>query len=105
MGLILDLYRSDYDSTLNVFHGKRQVTVVNAAGPFDPTDDAPAALLATNAFGNPIIVPATRPDGMAGPMDGGTYAATSDSRLRDAQVAVAGYAIYGGLPVHDRFER
>ena len=108
MGLILDLYRSSYDSELNAFHGKREITLVNADGPFEPTDDRPAARLTTNAFGDPIIVAdlidETGLEPMVGPMFGGTYAATSDSRFGQAMSDVAGLRVYGALPVHDRYE-
>lgn len=99
MGLRVSIYRSDYDSDHNVFHGKTTVTVTNVAGPFEPTDEAPAALLHVNAFGNPIIIPeAVREDAVIGPMMGGTYAATSDSRFGEAT------GVYAAVPIHDRYE-
>ena len=108
MGLIVSIYRDQYDSQYNAFHGKQRVTVVNVSGPFEPSADAPAALLSTNAVGDPIIVPTfidelgdyqpAKRAGMIGPMYGGTIADTSDSRWREA---VGGYH---GLPIHDRFE-
>lgn len=102
MGLIVSIYRDNYDSTSNVFHGRSRIVVVNADGPFEPSDDMPAAMIASNALGNPIIRPA---DMNARPVFGGTYGCTSDSRFREAQAAVTGQAIYGALPIHDRIER
>ena len=61
------------------------------------TPDALAAELSRNPFGNPILVPVDQPGG-AGPMMGGTYAATSDSRFGKAT------GVYGAIPIHDRFE-
>lgn len=98
MGLRVDIYRDRYDSTLNAFHGYDTVTVTNIPGPFEPTDDAPAAVLTRNPLNAPIITPRDLPVNMAGPMFGGTYAASSDSRFGRA------VGIYGALPVHDRFE-
>lgn len=107
MGIIVSIHRSDYDSPLNVFHGKARVTVVNIPGPFEPTDDAPAAILTDNAMGDPIITPVMgekgvreplrRPDAI-GPMMGGTFAHTSDSRFAEA------VGQYGAIAVHDRYE-
>lgn len=99
MGLIVDIYRNDYDSEANAFHGKTSVTVVNIPGPFEPNPDRPAAKLSKNALGNPIIIPdGERPDGTSGPMMGGTFAHTSDSRFNEAT------GFYGAVAVHDRFE-
>ena len=104
MGLILDIYRSDYDSELNVFRGKKSVTVVNIEGPFEPTEDRPASYLTGNAYGNPIIVPNSwreLQDESGLVMFGGSYATTSDSRLREA---LGIHDFYGAIPVHDRVE-
>lgn len=98
MGLRVSIYRSDYDSALNVFSGLKNVTVVNVDGPFDPMPDAPAARLSTNALGDPIIVPIDKPDGAIGPMMGGTFAHTSDSRFSAAT------KFYGAVAIHDRYE-
>jgi len=97
MGLIVNIYRDDYDCALNVFHGKKSVTVVNIEGPFLPTDDSPAAELGKSAYGNPIILPLgkTRFETMFG----GTYGATCDSRFSEA---IGG--MYGAIPIHDRKE-
>lgn len=100
MGLRVEIVRGRYDSELNVFHGRETVVVTNVEGPFEPTEKEPAALLSSNAFGQPILVPAEGPTQKeaAGPMSGGTYAASVDSRFGKAT------GIYGAIPVHDRFE-
>jgi len=101
MGLLVDIFRADYDSPLNAFHGLRRVTVTNLPGPFEPSDDAPAARLARGPGGDRIIVPDDDErygPPRYGPMFGGTYAATSDSRYSQATGGRA------ALPVHDRYE-
>ena len=98
MGLHVSIYRDDYDSDHNVFYGKRRLTITNVEGPFEPTDDAPAALLTKHA-GNFIVIPDDGYTDDAGPqMNGGTYASTSDSRWRRA------IGIYAAIPIHDRRE-
>lgn len=96
MGLTINIYRSDYDSDLNVFKGKKGVTVINVDGPSEPTDRYPAALLSTNAFGNPILIPVDAPEGVV--MDGGTFAGSCDNRWRKAT------GLYAAIPIHDRVE-
>ena len=99
MGLIVSIYRDNYDSDLNAFRGFDKATVINVSGPFDPTPDAPAARLERNARGSAILVPEAQPgEGLTSYMFGGTYAATSDSRWREAT------GIYGAVPIHDRSE-
>lgn len=98
MGLRVSIYRSNYDSELNVFHGCRNITLTNVEGPFEPTEDSPAGKLVQHA-GNWII----RPDDgftekLGVEMNGGTYGSTSDSRFREAT------GIYAAIPIHDRRE-
>jgi hypothetical protein len=97
MGMLVSIFRSDYDSTMNAFHGRKRIVVVNIPGPFEPDKDTPAARLIKSAYSaSPILVP----DGMERHqvMFGGTYAATSDSRFLEAVHA------YGAIPIHDRIE-
>lgn len=100
MGLMVEIYRSEYDTKLNVFYRKKGVTVINIEGPFEPSEDSPAAKLAKNSLGNWIIVPADDYDeNKLGPqMFGGTYGATSDSRFSRATKT------YSAIPIHDRRE-
>lgn len=110
MGLIVDIFRASYNSPLNVFEGVRELTIVNVDGPFLPNALRPAAMLVDgHRPGDKIVVPAgldtsgdspkwvraTAPDA-AGPMFGGSYAGTSDSRFDPG--------FYGAVPIHDRFE-
>lgn len=97
MGMLVSIYRSEYDSELNRFNGKRRLCIVNVDGPFRPCEDYPAARLVKRGRDH-VIVPVDEPgDGRTSYMDGGTYAATSDSRWS----SVVGY---GAVPVHDRSE-
>jgi hypothetical protein len=98
MGLIVNIYRSDYDCELNVFYGKKSVTVINVDGPFEPTEDRPAAIIKDGySAGSKIIVPADEyKDGAQ--MSGGTFASSSDSRFSNA------VGTYNAVPIHDRRE-
>ena len=98
MGLIVEIYRSDYDSELNVFHGCKNITVTNVEGPFEPTQDRPAGKLVKHA-GNWVIRPDDDYSEALGPqMNGGTYGSTSDSRWSSAT------GLYAAIPIHDRRE-
>ena len=81
------------------------VVVMNAAGPFGPSDDEPRVKIALNSCGDPIIIPmADRPENTSGPMAGGTFVSTSDSRFGEAVRRISGNDFYGGIPFHDRYE-
>ncbi len=102
MGLIVSIYRAEYDSTMNVFYGKKQVTLINVEGPFEPTAEAPAAELVRGYGKTAIIIPADNfTDGFQ--MMGGTYGATSDSRFSRAVEALTGVSHFA-VAIHDRRE-
>jgi len=97
MGILVNIYRSEHRSELNKFHGKKALCVINLDGPFTPDEDHPAARL-VNRGQDFVVVPVGDPGKDRTPyMDGGSYAATSDSRW----TSVAGYS---AIPVHDRSE-
>lgn len=84
-----------------------RLTLVNVAGPFEPTPDAPAAYLVKgNVAGSVKVVPADA----TGAMDtrwlmfGGNYAGTSDSRFGEAVEALGGAWHSGPVAIHDRYE-
>jgi hypothetical protein len=115
MGMIVNVYRtSTRDCTLNGISSQHdRLTLVNVEGPFEPDDDAPAAMLIHgNAPGCLRIVPAVQYEGRpnafyprdGGVMMGGNYAATSDSRFTEACERLLGYRFYGAVPIHDRIE-
>lgn len=94
--------------------------IVNVDGPSEPNDESPAAMLVDwRPFGQEIgrrmvkIVAAEKVDGQwrqleqptrNGPMFGGNYAGTSDSRFNEAIEKSLGTIFYGAVPIHDRFE-
>lgn len=111
MGLTVYVYRSDLGDCTNGGISSRagSLCLINVEGPSEPSDLAPAALLMPHSpTGKPYarIVPAG-PDGEPAPgwwMMGGNYAASSDSRFREAVDATLGHAFYGAIPIHDRQE-
>lgn len=106
MGLTVSVYRdagSDYDCTMNgVTKRFTRLCVINADGPFEPSEDCPAVKLEVGPFNSIRLVPVEVEDEWT--MFGGNYAATSDSRLGYAIKAMTGYDFYGAIPVHDRVE-
>ena len=56
--------------------------------------------------GTAILVPAFPPsgEGIVGPMAGGNFAATSDSRFSQMIEDITGHRFYGAIPIHDRYE-
>lgn len=99
MGLHANIYRSDYDCELNYFYGKKSVTLINVDGPFEPTEDYPAAILKDGYTpGSKIIVPVDEVPDNVFQMMGGTYANSSDSRFSEAT------GTYNAIPIHDRRE-
>ena len=115
MGLILSVYRDTAikcDCTAGGISSKfTEFTVINCEGPFDPTPDRPAVLLEAHVPGCVRIVEAG-PDGKVakkpwacGPMFGGNYAATSDSRFGEKiRFLLGGAKFYGAVAIHDRYE-
>ena len=65
--------------------------------PFIP-DDAHNLVVTSERGGLVNLIPYEQPSGMCGPMAGGSYAHTSDSRWR--KIVGVGYPV----AVHDRFE-
>jgi hypothetical protein len=122
MGLIVNVYRATgRDCTLNGISSTHdRLTLVNVDGPFEPNDDAPAAVLMIGSLlGTLVIYPATRiqnvvltrsgeqADAWGHVMDtmmGGNYAATSDSRFTEACERLLGQRFYGAVAIHDRIE-
>lgn len=91
-----------------------ELTVVNVSGPSDPDPArAPAVMLVANPRGTVALVPAFydgdgwveyKAAGKIGPMFGGNYAGTSDSRFGDAVRRLTGGPWHGAVCVHDRYE-
>ena len=101
MGLRVSIYRErtlDDCSNGGVSSRVDELTVINVSGPSEPTPEQPAAIL-VNRDGHFYVEPeGPRPTGSVGPMMGGCYVATSDSRWSRA------VGFYGAVSLHDRFE-
>jgi hypothetical protein len=100
-GLRADIYRYNNQDFSNHGISSRchQVTIVGPGIPevFEATDEAPAVEL--YHIGNSVnLRPLDKPSGAVGPMMGGCYVGSSDSRFGDA------IGFYGAVALHDRFE-
>lgn len=108
MGLSVYVYRSDFGDSTNggLSAVARQICVVNIDGPSEPVDNLrPAFELIAGAYGTAKLVPVDQPEGVVGPMMGGNYAGTSDSRFGDKVAELMGVEFFSGaIPIHDRFE-
>lgn len=113
MGLILDVYRAvrGPDCSNGGPSGYlKELTVINCSGPFDPNDERPAVMLESHVPGCVRLVlvgedgKALKLAGESGPMFGGNYGATSDSRFNEKIAQLLGHRFYGAVPIHDRYE-
>lgn len=117
MGLILTVYRHSHgmDCSAGGISSKfTEFTVINCEGPFEPAPDRPPVLLEAHVPGCVRIVPAgedgkrlnmPEDDNACGPMFGGNYAATSDSRFGEKiRFLLGGAKFYGAVAIHDRYE-
>lgn len=121
-GLLLSVYRSPRigDCTNGgISSGADQVVVVGLirggqfeplprrSQVFEPGDDAPAVVLVESRLPKqygPHLEPAgERAPGMVGPMSGGHYAGSSDSRWSELG-DLFGHSRLGLVSIHDRFE-
>jgi len=111
-GIIARVYHSDYRGGC-ASDQLREITIV---GPevdpvFEPTPDRPAYELVQHVRGSVCLQPVARRDGgsadrreVIGPMFGGNFAHTSDSRVSDAVARLLGHRFYGAIAIHDRYE-
>jgi hypothetical protein len=105
MGLLVDVYKTNgTDCTLNGISSKSNVIcLINVDGPFDPSDDKPAALLVNGNLPNTVkIIPANVDPDKTWLMDGGNFAYSCDARFNNAVEKIAGYR--GAVSIHDRIE-
>jgi len=106
MGLYADIFKHNGQSFSNggVSETHDMVCVINVPGPFNPDDRHPAVLLVPGNLPNTAkVVPLKEPANQVGPMMGGCYVSTSDSRFSEAVKALTGsYASVA--PLHDRYE-
>lgn len=111
-GLRCDIYRGSYRSKNNMLGHVGEVTLVgpeiDAVGGnvFEPTADAPAVRLVLRNMRGPIVhaEPVDKPEGLCGPMAGGSFIETSDSRFDEAIRKLLGHEFYGAVTLHDYFE-
>jgi hypothetical protein len=118
MGLSVSIYKDGGKSFSNggVSTFMDEGVIVNIDGPSSDPDNVhrAALMLVPGAYGTARVVPAVpTPDGgwteerrlrSVGPMMGGCYVATSDSRFTEAVEKITGTKFYGAVPLHDRFE-
>ena len=114
MGLLIFTYRNPMlgDSTNGgVSSTHDMLCLINASGPFAPTEDAPAVIMQEHTRGCLRIIPAM----LAGNgewvaekfrlhMAGGNYAGCSDSRFGELCERLLGHRFYGAVSIHDRLE-
>ena len=82
-----------------------ELFVACPSGPHEvEVDDPSLFVLRRGPLGSLRLEPNVIPDGMAGPMMGGCYAATSDSRFSEMCEHLLGHRWYGAVAVHDRFD-
>jgi hypothetical protein len=124
-GLIANVYKHRGASYANGgISGKAdEVTVVGIDAPFEPTDDRPAVMLVKGNLAGTVKAVAAeafevngivqyreaKPKGSVGPMAGGCFIDTSDSRFGEAIAQILGdhstpAAVYGPVALHDRYE-
>lgn len=73
-------------------------------GIFDVDENDPALFVLHKTSKDSVcLVPMSGGDG-AGPMAGGSFAYTSDSRVSRMVQKILGYRFYGAISVHDRYE-
>ena len=111
MGLIIEIYRNaaeerDHSSNLPSDRHSR-IFISNISGPFERRADMPAFKLVAHPHypTAPILEPEEgKPDGFRGPMAGGNYAGSSDTRWTSAVRAITGIIGCDLVPIHDHFE-
>jgi len=112
MGLIAYVYRQaddNYDCTMNGWSSRfTRVCVVNAEGPFEPSDDCPAVEVVKHRTMKALHVVSVK-DKESGKwtMFGGNYLACSDSRFSELCRKLTGegaYTGFGAISIHDRIE-
>lgn len=107
-GITLSLYAPDYKTPLNALAGLRSVTLVGTVTPKGDLTPIPGAPAEPSELA-PAVVIVHRPGNLGSflrlleepkghRMFGGAYAASSDSRFREA------LGFYGAVAVHDRYE-
>ena len=104
MGLLACIYDSPLGNCSNkgISAKFKSVCIVNAEGPFEPSENAPAVTLVKRPYGNIVAIPV----GLEGKwtMFGGAYVSTSDSRFGELVRKLSGYEHGFPVALHDRVE-
>lgn len=105
MGLRVEIFRWNLgDCSNNGVSGRfNTLTLTNVEGPFEPSDDAPAAQLLVRSTGNLMIKPDEISEGKWC-MFGGAFAHSSDSRFTDTVRKLSGYNHSFPVAIFDRVE-
>jgi hypothetical protein len=107
MGLNVSVYRWDLGDCTNggASADVDSVCVVNIPGPDSPGTDRPAFELVQGpgGKGHAILRPVNGRGGV-GPMSGGNFGYSSDSRFSEAVRELTGSRHYGAVHIHDRYE-
>ena len=111
MGLLVSVYRdlNGIDCTNGGVSSTdiKGLCLTNVSGPFNPSDDYPAAVLVVRHFGFGSVLSIVPEENFKGQhMFGGNYASTSDSRFSEAAREMLDGEQYwiGAVPIHDRAE-
>ena len=107
MGLNVEVFRWGLGDCTNGGESAEveSVCVVNVGGPFNPGPDRPAFELVQGpgGQGHAILRPVKSREGI-GPMFGGNFGYSSDSRFSEAIQELTGSRHYGAVHIHDRYE-
>jgi hypothetical protein len=118
MGLIVTVYHPANNGVIDNYSNggfsahSDKLCLVNVPGPSEPGPGCDAALLDSHypgclrilqaGLGGSGYVPVTA--NRVGPMMGGCYAGTPDSRFSEACERLLGHPFYGAVAIHDRWE-
>ena len=111
MGLLVSVYRDS--NGIDCTNGGVSSTdikglcLINVSGPFNPSDDYPAAVLVVRHFWFGSVLSIVPEENFKGQhMFGGNYASSSDSRFGEAgrNMLEQPEAFIGAIPIHDRYE-
>jgi len=108
MGLLVEVFRWSLGDCTNggVSSKHNKLCLINVDGPFEPSDDAPAARIICHPTVKEhcYIVPETLLRGGPAFMAGGNFAYTSDSRFHEAVYRLTGTKGSFAVSIHDRVE-
>lgn len=106
MGMLVSVLRADgRDCTLGGISSKaREICVLNVEGPFEPSEEHPAALLVMDRVLRIVPADANGQPTKSWTMMGGNFAHTSDSRFGEAIARLGQPGFYGAVAIHDRIE-